>query len=317
MTRLNFLFLLLTCLLTRPLPAPAQGKPASSTALAIATVESIVVDRASRQPISGASVSVKTEAGKEQTQQRTGADGAFAFEIDPKQRYSLRITASGYEPHEAILYFTSSSVNKLTLRAIGLYRSGTKPASVVTNEPVVSSATGTPPAPAQPTVTPAPTVTTVSASPPNVTATTPASFTPGSQLTPPKTLDAKVIYTPPPLVATVGKITKLEAIQFVQSKAELLPDAQPAMQQLLTYMQTHPTAEILLAGHTDNQGDFDANVKLSQERVDVVKAYLVSNGVAAKRITARGYGPTRPIANNNREISRQQNRRVEMTVLKP
>jgi len=315
MTRLNFLFLLLTCLLTRPLPAQTQRKPASSTALAMATVESIVIDRASRQPITGASVSVKTEAGKEQTQQRTGADGAFAFEIDPKQRYSLRITASGYEPHEAILYFTSSSVNKLTLRAIGLYRSGTKPASAVTNEPVVSSATGTLPVPAQPATTPA--VTTVSASPPGITATTPASFTPGSQLAPPKTLDAKVIYTPPPLVATVGKITKLEAIQFVQSKAELLPDAQPAMQQLLTYMQTHPTAEILLAGHTDNQGDFDANVKLSQERVDVVKAYLVSNGVAANRITARGYGPTRPVANNNREISRQQNRRVEMTVLKP
>jgi len=102
----------------------------------------------------------------------------------------------------------------------------------------------------------------------------------------------------------------------VQSKADLLPDAQPAMQQLLTFMQTHPTTEILLAGHTDNQGDFDANVKLSQDRVDVVKQYLVSNGIAASRITAKGYGPTRPIASNNREISRQQNRRVEMTVIK-
>jgi OOP family OmpA-OmpF porin len=109
---------------------------------------------------------------------------------------------------------------------------------------------------------------------------------------------------------------QLESIQFVQSKAEFLPSAQPALEQLSTYMHQNPTVEIELAGHTDNQGDFDENVRLSKKRVDLVKEYLVKNGIATKRITTRGYGPTRPIASNNSESTRQLNRRVEMVVLK-
>jgi outer membrane protein OmpA-like peptidoglycan-associated protein len=125
-----------------------------------------------------------------------------------------------------------------------------------------------------------------------------------------------VVYAPPILVTTPGKTTQLRAIQFVQSKTELLPEAQPALEQLAAFLKNNPTTEIELSGHTDNQGDFDENVRLSKQRVDVVKAYLVANGIAASRITTRGYGPTRPIASNNAESTRQLNRRVEMTVLK-
>lgn len=108
----------------------------------------------------------------------------------------------------------------------------------------------------------------------------------------------------------------LQAIQFVQSQAEFLPSAQPALEQLLAFMQNNPTVEIELGGHTDNQGDFDQNVLLSKKRVDLVKEYLVKNGIAANRISTRGYGPTRPIASNKSEVTRQLNRRVEMVVLK-
>ena len=108
----------------------------------------------------------------------------------------------------------------------------------------------------------------------------------------------------------------LQAIQFVQSKAEFLPGAQPALDQLVTFMRDKPTITIELAGHTDNQGDFDQNVLLSKKRVELVKEYLVKNGIAATRITTRGYGPTRPIASNSSESTRQLNRRVEMLVLK-
>jgi outer membrane protein OmpA-like peptidoglycan-associated protein len=119
-----------------------------------------------------------------------------------------------------------------------------------------------------------------------------------------------------PDVSIATTLNQLNAIQFVQSKAEFLPGAQPALEQLATFMRDKPTVEIELAGHTDNQGDFDQNVLLSRKRVDLVKAYLVQNGVAAKRITTRGYGPTRPIASNKTEATRQLNRRVEMLVLK-
>ncbi|QIP13106.1 OmpA family protein [Spirosoma aureum] len=108
----------------------------------------------------------------------------------------------------------------------------------------------------------------------------------------------------------------LQAIQFVQSQAEFLPSSQPALEELVAFMRSKPTVEIELAGHTDNQGDFDQNVLLSKKRVDLVKDYLVKNGIASSRITTRGYGPTRPIASNSTETTRKLNRRVEMYVLK-
>ncbi|MBC7570415.1 MAG: OmpA family protein [Spirosoma sp.] len=261
----------------------AQATQPKTTPDGTASMEGSVQDAATRKAIAGAAVSVRSVSGTLRAQEViTAINGLFRVILDPKQLYLIIVTADGYEPYEKSFGFTSAKVNSIKMLPFPLYRTGTQPAT----------------------------------SPPEVTAMAPASSSSGARLTPPKTLDAKVMYTPPPLIAAVGKITKLAAIQFVQSKVELLPDAQPAMAQLLTFMQTHPTTEILLAGHTDNQGDFDANLKLSQDRVDVVKQYLVSNGIAASRITAKGYGPTRPVASNNRENSRQQNRRVEMTVVK-
>ena len=268
------------------LDSPAQTAQAKAIADGTALMEGSIQDAATKNAIAGASVSARSTSGTLRAQEaQTGPGGSFQLVLDPKQSYLITVWADGYEPYEKSFSFTLAKVNSIKYPPFLLYRTSTRP-------PQPTSASTQP------------------------TTTAPTSFTPGARLTPPKTLDAKVMYTPPPLVAAVGKITKLPAIQFVQSKAELLPDAQPAMQQLLTFMQTHPTTEILLAGHTDNQGDFDANLKLSQDRVDLVKQYLVSNGVAASRITAKGYGPTRPVASNSREISRQQNRRVEMTVIK-
>ena len=259
-----------------------------------ASLEGTVQDATSKTPLTGVVVSASSLSGTLRAQRViTGSDGSFKFLLDPKQSYSITAQATGYDPHVERLAFTSSSANRLYGKVIRLSRTGTS----LPDRSAFPEITARAPA-SQPVASASPSTST------------------GAQLTPPKTLDAKVMYTPPPLVAAMGKITKLEAIQFVQSKADLLPDAQPAMQQLLTFMQTHPTTEILLAGHTDNQGDFDANVKLSQDRVDVVKNFLVSNGITANRITAKGYGPTRPVASNSRESSRQQNRRVEMTVVK-
>lgn len=69
-----------------------------------------------------------------------------------------------------------------------------------------------------------------------------------------------------------------------------------------------------LAGHTDNTGSMQTNMRLSKERAESVKAYLVSKGANASRIEATGYGPTQPIATNNTDQGRQQNRRVEFTL---
>lgn len=69
-----------------------------------------------------------------------------------------------------------------------------------------------------------------------------------------------------------------------------------------------------LAGHTDNTGSLQTNLRLSKERAESVKSYLVSKGANASRIEATGYGPNQPIASNSTAEGRQQNRRVEFTL---
>lgn len=114
----------------------------------------------------------------------------------------------------------------------------------------------------------------------------------------------------------IGASIVLKNIRFVQSKAELLPESDAELNHLWTFMREHPTVEIELQGHTDNQGDFDLNLALSKQRVEAVKAFLVSKGIGTQRITGRGFGSTRPIASNNREETRQLNRRVELVIKK-
>jgi len=81
-------------------------------------------------------------------------------------------------------------------------------------------------------------------------------------------------------------------------------------------LRDYPTVEILIGGHTDNQGDPALNLKLSEDRVEAVKKYLVSKGIDAKRLTTQGFGGTQPIANNEQEETRRFNRRVEFTITK-
>lgn len=114
----------------------------------------------------------------------------------------------------------------------------------------------------------------------------------------------------------IGSSIVLNNLRFVQSKAELLPESDGELNHLWAYMREHPTVQIELQGHTDNQGDFDLNLKLSRQRVEAVKAFLVSKGIAAQRISGKGFGSTRPIASNNREETRQLNRRVELIITK-
>jgi outer membrane protein OmpA-like peptidoglycan-associated protein len=78
----------------------------------------------------------------------------------------------------------------------------------------------------------------------------------------------------------------------------------------------NPKVKIELMGHTDGRGVHADNVKLSQQRVNKVKEYLVSKGVDASRISGKGFGGSKPIASNNTEESRKMNRRVEFVIKK-
>src|SRR5690606_32123280 len=115
---------------------------------------------------------------------------------------------------------------------------------------------------------------------------------------------------------TIGASVNLHNVLFKQSTAELLPESNDELDMVVEFLKYNPTVEIELEGHTDNFGSKQANLKLSQERVDVVKKYITSKGISPKRIKGIGYGGARPIAPNYNDEGRRQNRRVEFKIIK-
>lgn len=112
----------------------------------------------------------------------------------------------------------------------------------------------------------------------------------------------------------VGTTVNLKNVLFAQAKTDILPESFPELDLVVHFLQNNPNVRIELAGHTDNRGVHNDNVKLSQQRVNKVKEYLVSKGVESKRISGKGHGGTKPIASNDTEESRRMNRRVEFTI---
>jgi len=76
-------------------------------------------------------------------------------------------------------------------------------------------------------------------------------------------------------------------------------------------MNENPEVEVLITGHTDNVGKRDKNMKLSADRAESVKQWMVQRGVSAARMTTKGFGPDRPIAPNDTDANKQKNRRIE------
>ncbi|WP_080055969.1 OmpA family protein [Spirosoma aerolatum] len=113
-----------------------------------------------------------------------------------------------------------------------------------------------------------------------------------------------------------GQKIVMRDVLFQQSQFVLMPGADAELDQVVAMMEKYPAMELLIEGHTDNQGDWEPNMKLSEDRVRVVKEYLTSKGIAEKRIQTKAWGPSKPIASNETEEKRKQNRRVEFTILK-
>ncbi len=113
-----------------------------------------------------------------------------------------------------------------------------------------------------------------------------------------------------------GQKIVMREVLFEQSQAALLPGASEELDRVAGMLETHPAMELLVEGHTDNQGDWEPNMKLSEDRVRVVKAYLTGKGINEKRIQTKAWGPSKPIASNVTEEKRKLNRRVEFTILK-
>jgi len=113
----------------------------------------------------------------------------------------------------------------------------------------------------------------------------------------------------------VNVAIRLNNVFFDVAKFDLRTESYPELDRLVEFLQKNATVRIALAGHTDNVGSDGENSALSQSRINSVQTYLVSKGVQAPRMTARGFGETKPMASNDTEDGRQQNRRVEFTIV--
>lgn len=111
-----------------------------------------------------------------------------------------------------------------------------------------------------------------------------------------------------------GLVLTLGDVLFDFDKASLKPGGVRAVNKLAQFMQEYPDRNIMIEGFTDSVGPADYNEKLSRRRANSVRQALVNKGISSSRIRIRGYGEKYPVASNNTEAGRQQNRRVEVII---
>ncbi len=108
----------------------------------------------------------------------------------------------------------------------------------------------------------------------------------------------------------------LNDVFFDFNKATLTSESFKALNQLTAFMKAQKTMVIEIAGYTDNVGTEEANLKLSQERADAIRDYLLKHGVHQLKIMAKGYGSSDPVATNETPEGRKLNRRTEIHIIK-
>ena len=113
----------------------------------------------------------------------------------------------------------------------------------------------------------------------------------------------------------VGESIVLSNVFFAFGTSTLLEESRVDLDKVLDIMQKNPSLKVELAGHTDNIGKPADNQRLSEQRAKAVFDFLVGKGVASERLSYKGYGDTRPVADNNTEEGRAQNRRTTFTVV--
>jgi OOP family OmpA-OmpF porin len=113
----------------------------------------------------------------------------------------------------------------------------------------------------------------------------------------------------------VEAVIELEGVHFDFDKATLRPEGKSVLNQAAALLDKHESVVVEVAGHTDSKGSEEYNQGLSKRRANTVRDYLTGKGVKASRLSARGYGESRPVASNDTEEGRAENRRVELIIL--
>lgn len=141
-------------------------------------------------------------------------------------------------------------------------------------------------------------------------------YTPKTLILDPKEMNDDSVLVKDIRLTPKGDAIRLTHLIFAQGKAEIESQSFGELDGIAMMMQENTNMVIQLEGHTDQVGSSDANLKLSQERVDAVKKYLVKKGVSKNRIKTKAFGGSKPLRNEMTPDARTLNRRVEMRILK-
>ena len=114
-----------------------------------------------------------------------------------------------------------------------------------------------------------------------------------------------------------GLVLTLGDVLFATGRSDLKSGGTNTLDKLAVFLNEYPDRSVSIEGHTDDVGSLDMNQTLSQHRADSVKSYLMQKGIRPQRLAASGLGETQPIADNQSQSGRQQNRRVEIIIKNP
>lgn len=120
----------------------------------------------------------------------------------------------------------------------------------------------------------------------------------------------------PEIAVEKGESIVLEGVYFALGRADLTANSRFILDKVVRTLKGNPKIEVEIRGHTDNTGGYQLNMRLSQQRADAVKIYLMNQGIDAARIRTIGFGPEHPIAPNTTAEGRAKNRRIEFFRLK-
>ncbi len=116
------------------------------------------------------------------------------------------------------------------------------------------------------------------------------------------------------VVVTAKKIEIKQTVYFDTNKTTIKPVSYSLLNEVAQALKDNPKIEVQVEGHTDSRGRNRRNLRLSQGRAESVRTYLIGQGVASERMTAKGFGEETPIADNRTRSGREQNRRVEFLI---
>lgn len=138
----------------------------------------------------------------------------------------------------------------------------------------------------------------------------------GTAIVDPATMDSNRRVIREIILTKKGENIVLDHLIFEQGKGKISEESFPSLDEVVAMLEDHPSMVIQLEGHTDNVGNAKMNMKLSEDRVENVKKYLISKGISKSRVNTKAFGGTKPLRNSSDPEARALNRRVEMRILK-